>query len=574
MEAGTRNGATDASGLPVDACREQLALILGSVDFDATDRERRFLSYVVNETLCGRGMRIKAYSIAVEVFGRDASFDPQADPIVRVEAGHLRRSLERYYLTAGLADPIHISIPKGAYVPTFSLHRSPSPGDQEASAAPPMAPPPARTVHRLPVMMAAGMAAAAIVAAAVLMLWWQVISPRPIASGPERPHLAVEWFEDLSGKEGSAALARGLTQEVVSGLSKFKDIVVVQSPGPETERQVRYVLGGSLYTSADTFRLQVSLRSSPNGTVLWAASYDGATTVGDLLKSQADIASNVATTLAQAYGVIFQADAKRAVPNPPDDWAAYACTLSYYSYRASFDGRVRPSVRSCLEKAVERFPDYATAWALLSLTLIDEARFGYPIDPVRSPALIDQALTAARRAVELEPLNVRGLQAQMFALYLRKEVDAAMKVGARAISINPNDTELMGEYGYRLAMSGNWNEGCALVAKAWERNAGPPAYYEAALALCSYFHGDYEEAAMWIRKADVPANALYHVIAIAIFAETGDEALADRERAWLVEHEPALVRNLRAEAALRFTRPEDIASFLGSLKKAGLQFSE
>ncbi|AYG58931.1 tetratricopeptide repeat protein [Rhizobium jaguaris] len=567
MEAETQNGATEGPSVPVDACRDQLALILDSVEFDATDRERRFLSYVVNETLSGRGERIKAYSIAVEVFGRDTSFDPQADPIVRVEAGHLRRALERYYLTAGLTDPIRISIPKGAYVPTFSMHGTAS--AHESTAPSTTVPAPARVGSKLPVMIAT-----AILVAVALALWWRLDSPRSVASGPEIPRLAVEWFEDLSGKDGSAALARGLTQEVVSELSKFKDIVVVQSPSPEAARRVRYVLAGSLYTSPETFRLQVRLRSSPDGTVLWAASYDGPTTVRDLLNSQANIASNVATTLAQAYGIIFQTDAKLVVPNPPDDWAAYACTLSYYSYRANFDDRVRPSVRVCLEKAVERFPNYATAWALLSLTLIDEARFGYPIDPVRSPALIEQALADARRAVELEPLNVRGLQAQMFALYLKKETDAAMKVGARAISINPNDTELIGEYGYRLAMSGKWNDGCALVAKAWERNAGPPAYYEAALAICSYFRRDYEDAAMWIRKADTPANALYHVIAAAVFAEAGDETLANRERDWLVEHEPALVRNLRNEVALRFTRSEDIASFLASLKKAGLQFSE
>jgi len=171
-------------------------------------------------------------------------------------------------------------------------------------------------------------------------------------------------------------------------------------------------------------------------------------------------------------------------------------------------------------------------------------------------------------------LNVRGLEAQMLALYFRKDVDAAMKVGSRAISINPNDTELMGEYGYRLAMSGNWNDGCTLVAKAWERNPGPPAYYEAALAVCSYFGGDYKQAAMWIRKADVPSNALYHVIAVAVFAEAGYQSDADRERDWLVEHEPALVQNLRNEVAQRFTRSEDIALFLSSLKKAGLPLSE
>ena len=100
--------------------RAQLERILASPDFNVPERARAFLKYVVTETLSGRADRIKAYSIAIEVFGRGASFDPQSDPVVRIEAGRVRRALERYYLTAGSSDPIAITIPKGSYVPTFS----------------------------------------------------------------------------------------------------------------------------------------------------------------------------------------------------------------------------------------------------------------------------------------------------------------------------------------------------------------------------------------------------------------------------------------------------------------------
>jgi len=106
----------EASGDFADACRLQLGRILSSSDFEATEREHRFLKYVVDESLAGRGERIKAYSIATEVFGRDEFFNPQSDPIVRIEAGHLRRALERYYLTSGQGDPVLIQIPKGGYV--------------------------------------------------------------------------------------------------------------------------------------------------------------------------------------------------------------------------------------------------------------------------------------------------------------------------------------------------------------------------------------------------------------------------------------------------------------------------
>src|SRR4051794_10670903 len=80
------------------------------------------LRYVVEEALAGRGERIKAYTVAVEVFGRDEAFDANADPAVRLEAGRLRRALERYYLVAGRADLVLIGIPKGGYVPAFTTH--------------------------------------------------------------------------------------------------------------------------------------------------------------------------------------------------------------------------------------------------------------------------------------------------------------------------------------------------------------------------------------------------------------------------------------------------------------------
>ena len=114
----------DLGGCHPDEIREQLDHILASGSFDCSDRNRRFLAYVVDETVNGRAGRIKAYSIATSVFGRDSSFDSQQDSIVRIEAGRLRRSLERYYLIAGMNDPLRITIPTGTYVPSFSRVRT------------------------------------------------------------------------------------------------------------------------------------------------------------------------------------------------------------------------------------------------------------------------------------------------------------------------------------------------------------------------------------------------------------------------------------------------------------------
>jgi TolB-like protein len=560
--------------LPAEDCRAQLNRILKSADFEATDREHRFLSHVVEETLSGRGGRIKAYSIAVEVFGRDVSFDPQTDPIVRIEAGHLRRSLERYYLTAGQSDPILITIPKGGYVPAFLLRSQPPITDLPETSVASVA---AVISSRPKAFRLWGGGLLALVAAtAVAAGAWRLNPSETSPVTPEMPRVLVEKFDDLTGTQASAAITSGLAQEVAGQLSKFKDIVILQSvetaPGKET-LPPRFVLSGNVNLEPDAFRLQVSFRNRADGSILWANSYDGETKVSGILDAQADIARNVATSLAQTYGVISQADASLNPSNPPDDWAAYSCTLSYYAYRASLDPETRSSVRTCLEKAVKRFPGYATAWGLLSQITIDEVRFEFPFDPASQPA-IGRALTMARHAVELDPRNLRALQAEMFALYLSKEIDSALRVGSQALAINPNDTELMGEYGYRLALSGNWDGGCPLVAEARERNPGPFAYYESALALCAYFRGDYQHAAMWIKKTTAPKNSLYHAIAAAIFAEGGYEVDAERERAWLEANEPALLKNLRQEASTRLARSEDVESLLGSLRKAGLDIED
>jgi tetratricopeptide (TPR) repeat protein len=279
-------------------------------------------------------------------------------------------------------------------------------------------------------------------------------------------------------------------------------------------------------------------------------------------------------TLAQSHGVIFQADSGRVVKDPPDDWSAYSCTLSYYAYRDSVDRNVLHKVRDCLEKAVERFPDYATAWALLAQAHLEDVRFRIPHNPAQTSDDLAHALEIARHAVRLDPYNTRGLQAEMFALFFSKQYEAAKNVGQRAMELNPNDTELMGEYGYRLAVSGEWSAGCPLIRKSRLRNPGMFGYYESGLALCSYFAGDINDAVMWIRKTTVPRNPIYHVIAAAIFAEAGFTDDARRELVWLCLNQPQLIEGMRDEVSIRLGRHQDIEDFLSSMEKAGVALSK
>ncbi|WP_159589790.1 hypothetical protein [Chelativorans xinjiangense] len=116
--------ATEESVEAGDYRLDALNRLLASQHFRASDRNKRFLKFVVDETVAGRAERIKAFTVAVDVFGRDSSFDASVDPIVRIAAGHLRRSLHDYYAAQGANDPVRITLPLGTYVPTFVSRES------------------------------------------------------------------------------------------------------------------------------------------------------------------------------------------------------------------------------------------------------------------------------------------------------------------------------------------------------------------------------------------------------------------------------------------------------------------
>ena len=573
--AGAPSGTAEGDGsIRADEIRRQLQLVLESADFDTTERNRRFLAYVVEESLAGRSDRIKAYTIAVEVFGRDASFDPQSDPIVRVEAGQLRRALERFYLASGRNDAIHIAIPKGGYAPQFRRNMAAS------LAAPEGLPvPSAATVERGRSRLVTVAAACGLVIAATVAVWGYLgRADQPIQ--PDLPRLLVQRFDDISEPGHSTSIAEGFTQEVIGQIAKFRDIVVI-SAGPDgnpltpippgAPNSPRYVLAGLVDVDDQKVRLQARLMSRADGAVLWANSYSEDLSVSHLIEIEHDIANQVATALAQPYGAISQAEASRPMVSIPEDWAAYACTLSYYSYRLSLDPATHSRVRECLKEAVARSPTYATAWGLLSQIYIDELRFRFAPDPQDGAASVDRALAAARKAVALDPINIRGLQAEMLALYFAGEMDAAIDVGKQALSINPNDTELMGEVGFRMALAGDWEAGCALVAEARQRNPGPAGYYEAALSLCAYIRGDLKQASTLIRKAPLANNPQYHLIAAVIYGETGDPAGA-AEIDWIRQKAPHLYgeAEVRKELGFRIGRQQDVDQFVKSLVKAGL----
>ena len=119
-----RSEATTAANEAAEAAvQAQLERMLASKTFRQVDRLKRFLSFIVSETVDGRGDELKEYVIGVQVFGKEPSFDPRTDPIVRVQARRLRARLVRYYREEGKADELIIDLPKGGYAPVFKHAR-------------------------------------------------------------------------------------------------------------------------------------------------------------------------------------------------------------------------------------------------------------------------------------------------------------------------------------------------------------------------------------------------------------------------------------------------------------------
>lgn len=570
-----------------EVCR-QVERILTSEEFHAPKRGRNFLEFVVNETLAGRSDFLKAFTIANVVFGREASFDPQNDPVVRIEAGRIRKALERYYLVAGERDDVVITVPKGGYVPHFEYARgAPTPTepigtsddlqnveDEDQSHSLEETPRPG-----LVTLIGLGTALAVVLALLLLSLAF-ALSPRdaPTAALPAtrlEPKVIVEFFAESSSADVGSDIARGLRDDIIGQLAQFDDIVVVADPfRDERVSAADYILQGNVQIDGSRLRAAARLVHQVDGAVIWANNFDGDLEDQNRLVIQGNFARKIANAIAQPYGAIFQTHTDMAARTAQtEDRGAYECTLAYSSYRQTMTAQSHSAARECLQQATRRFPDNAASWALLSMVYLDEIRFRNTLGTVSSTQPLALASAAVERAASLAPDNPRVLQAQMLVSFFRGDIDEALKAGTAAYAANPDDVEVAGEYGFRLAMSGKWQSGCELLSIALNKGVGTRGYYEVGMALCAFMEGDIEEAEKWSRRSDLDNNPMHRLVLLSILGAAGktDEAMLEKD--WLNTHAPTLMTNIRQEVSLRLQRPEDQERFLNGLRASGLVIS-
>lgn len=571
--------------------QQQLERILSSREFRLPERARRFLEFVVTETLAGRRDYLKAFTIAQAVFGRDANFDAQQDPCVRIEAGRLRRELEHYYLTAGDTDRIIITIPKGGYAPVFDVISSAEPTDMlpleqsdrpsqsggdnaQISAA-------ADTISRDQAdrrlspgrywLLAAGAVIVLASAAALLRQVGSLSTERETISGADnRPTIIVERFESASDGSLASDISRGITDDIIEKLVRFNDIVVVtampRNRTGEVLSQPLYALQGSVRLEGSKLRSTARLVRRADAAVIWASNYDADMKVQGIPQTQASLAGDIATAVARPFGVMFQTDTA-TIAGSTD---VFSCVLSYYSYRSEMTVQAHEVAKSCLQQAVEKVPSDSNIFSLLSLIHLDEFRFSYQLHTKSTAATLDLAKELAEQAVRLDPKNARALQALMLANFFGNDPAGALSAGAAAYASNPNDTEVAGEYGLRLSMSGEWDRGCTLISEAVGKNAGPRGYYEVGMALCAFMRGDTQAAELWSRMSDLNYNPMHRLVLLSILGTLGKKQQAEEQLEWIRRESPALIPNIRQEVARRLARTEDQKRFISGIEAAGL----
>jgi adenylate cyclase len=582
--------AGENGGSKADPTLGQLQRILDSKEFDASDRNRRFLRYVVEEMLAGRGDRIKAYSIATSVLDRDESFDPQSDPIVRIEASRLRRSLDRYYLTAGRADLIRISIPKGSYVPSVErMEGEPSAMSRSAATTQPSAAltqaPEARSPGiRRPVLLAA--ISSVVAGLAILsILWLGGYLPSPTVEDGSTvvrngPAILVAPF-DNDGAVEHDVLVRGFTREVITGLTHFNDLFVF---GPETsfryasgtdvqkiasELGVDFILTGGAATTSSSFRVTATLVDAKTGQYVWSGRFDADLAAAGIHAMRDGIADQVVRELAQPYGVIFNEKAREIEGKPAGSITSYECVLRFHQYWRSYREELHAPVRECLEQAVAEDPAYADAYASLAIVYVDARRFSFGQAALAFDPMV-RAHELAQRAVDLAPDSAFSYHALHLVYWLMNEVDLSLAAGERGLQLNPNDTSLMADLGLRYGVRGQWGNGLPLLEQAFVRNPAQPGQYRIAFVLKHYVSGQYEQALAQAKQLDAPDVVIAHVALAICYAQLGRTQEAKAEVAQILAIDPTYGDRAIDDLKMRNLLPDYIPLIVDGLTKAGL----
>lgn len=446
-----------------DSCariRAELNRVLSSPQFDSSERNRRFLEYVVEETLAGRADRIKAYNVATTVFGRDDSFDPQLDPVVRMEARRLRRALERLYLVEGDAGPLRITLPKGGYVPRFEEPPDPSFAEEPA--------------------------------------------PEAIRNAGRRrrgPSIQVSAFA-VEDERPSAEYGDGFVRHLAVGLSRFPefDVFTAQplagscphADSPGSSPCIDLILVGDTSVAADVFRVKATLIHGRSGRVVWGETFEDR--IGDkgVLETRDRIADRIVRTLG-AHGAAILNCSFGGELKDAGNLASLEGLIHFSRYQRWPRRDLYSLARIRLERAAAIEPDNSETFACLSQIYSDSHRYGFaPAE--KASQLRRLALEAAGQAVELSPTSSRAHHAQGVAYWYAGDDCSSLAALETALALNPNATAAMADLGLYRCLLGDWDIGIRLIEDSMVGKPTQTGIQRVGLSLHLFRTGEFERA--------------------------------------------------------------------------------
>jgi TolB-like protein len=408
----------------------------------------------------------------------------------------------------------------------------------------------------------------------------------PPDSGAVRAHegfwVAVLPFKHAGSNPDLAALADGLTDDTITGLSKFSYLRVIarsstsrfanqavdiRSAGKELG--ARYVIEGSLRQARTKLRLAVQLVDTVSGAHLWTENYERTFSPENLFELQDDLVPRIVSTAADQHGILPRRISEELRVKNEEDLTPHEAVLRSFSFLQRISPIEHATARRILERAVERDPNQADAWAMLAIMY--DTEFADEYNPRPNP--LERAITAAQRAVDLAPTHALGYYALAFTYFFRKDNAGFRAAVEQAITLNPMDGSVMGLLGLLVHHVGEIKRGTQMVEAAMQLNPHYPPVFRAPAFLNAYAEGKYAEALELAVRFNMPGFFHAHALRAAALGQLGQREAAQQAVQELLAVRPDFAATVRRDYG-KWWDAKTVDHLVEGLRQAGLEIPD
>jgi adenylate cyclase len=393
---------------------------------------------------------------------------------------------------------------------------------------------------------------------------------------PDKPSIAVLAFDNLSGDPGQEYLSDGISESIITGLSRFTGLFVIarQSSfsykGKATRVQeiasnlgVQYILEGSVQRSNNRVRVIAQLIDAMTGHHLWVQKYDRQWE--GIFALQDDITQHIISNIGSFEGPLEKATRVQVKQKAPSSLRAYDYLLLGRErfFLVTKEGNAK--ARELFQKSVELDPSYSLGHTWIAWTHLVDRDFGWSDAPAAS---LNLGLDHAQKAVALDSTEAEAHWVLGMGLTNTKnQQKIAIAEFERALSLSPNNADLLASYGWALSYMGKAEEAVELIKKAMRLNPVYPDWYIQGLIIALYCARCYEEVIAVSKTINV-RHLTTHLVLAGSYAQMGQLKDAKTPAADALEENPDFSLRQWSEN-LSFENPVDLEHYIDGLRKAG-----